>query len=462
MKVVLALAVLAFLAVGAYGTAQLNGLFGTTNQVTLTSSSKNTAGGWAMNGVTSDSTYAGDLSGGALHFTFNLTYTGNLPADSSGNPSAWVTFSQAPYGTGLTVGGCSTAFTGYPVSGFSALMIGGHLYYKAQVSPIFTTNAASVTATITAVYPTTQTVATGTFTFAVTNAYVPPATPAGGSPAIAVWSTPATATTTTIGTQVNITGAVPGIYSVVAYYVATTGNQGVAWVTGSSITVDVGATTGSTTPNNWSDLTAYIGSWCGDIFSGSSMGASVGYTANVVLSLRSVTIVAPVVAGSARSYFNGGAAAFAGSNSVTVTDGDADKTPPTCTSALFATPLDVATADTPIPNKVLTLICTDETALLTAGAFVRAVAAGITYDYAADDGTTNLTPEVYIPLHYDGTISVLGVWAMDTNGNAVVYGSCLADTAQTICGGSGGGSSSSAVVASISLVIALILAVLAL
>jgi hypothetical protein len=205
------------------------------------------------------------------------------------------------------------------------------------------------------------------------------------------------------------------------------------------------------------------GSWCGNVFVGQTLGSS--WTAGVTLTLRSVTIVATDIDDGDVSVSYAGNAAPFNSAQVRITDGSTDNTPPTCDSALFATPLAVPTAGLPPPTRVVTISCTDGTGsgLDVTGVFFHAQSTGgLVYESSQQSSVASSTFTYTVPLHYDGTVSIKGVWAIDNNGNAVVYGNCIYGVADTICGGNTGASASSAVVASISLVIALILAVLAL
>jgi hypothetical protein len=451
MKVVLAIAVLACLAVGAFGTASFQGAL-SVDGLTLTSSSLNTATNWGISGVMNDASFQGDGNGGDLHVEVNATFTGVLKPGVY--PSAEVTFSPASYTA--RGGGCNVAATQslFPVVNGNVVTYSGDL-------PLIFTATGSVTATVNLYFPPGTLLATRAFTFNVVNpVYVPPT--AGLTPTVSSWSLLASApNVNSVGANVTIAGAAVGTYTVAAYFLANSGNQGVAWVTACAIVIGSG-TTGSCTVDDFSTLTPYIGSWCGDVFSGFP-AAAVDYTANVALTLRSVTVGTNSFAPGPQVSYNGNNAAFAGGTSLTVVSGDTDTVAPTCSSAAFTPPLAINTADADITN-VITLVCADTggSNLQYTGVFVRAEASGLVYEFAAGPGATLLTPVLDVPLHYSGTVNVVGVWAMDGDGNAVVYGRCVNGSPQTICGSSGASSDSSAVVASISLVIALILAVLAL
>jgi len=454
MKVVLAFS-LAFLAV-VYGTASFQGLFSTVNQLTLTSSAKNTADGWAIAGLVADSTYKGDNSGNDLKVTFNATYTGTLSQNTA--PFAIITYSgQTPYSQ-ITGGTCALnqADSASPILIDAA---NSRIMYEATLSPYFTSTT-SVTGTVQLQFPPGSNQGSpATFTFAVTNPYVPAS---GLTPTALSFSIASTfGTTNDVAANITIGNTVTASYSVSLYF-AGADPSGVVWATSCTIPdtvaasgTAIGGTCGSDA-NRWTDLTPLVGSWCGNAFFGSS-ATGITLPKNTMLTLKSVAIGKS----GGSNAFSGSSAPFGG-NSFSVTAGGTDVTPPTCTSALFTLPLAVSTANAPVTNGV-TAICTDETGgsgIYTGGIFARAVSGSITYDFAADGVFPAQTIDV--PLHYDGTVSILGVWAMDNDGNAVVYGSCAPGSASSVCGGSGGGSGSSAVVASISLVIALIMAVLAL
>lgn len=458
MKVVLAFS-LAFLAV-VYGTASFQGLFSTTNQLTLTSTAKNSADGWAIVGLTVDSTYKGDNSGSDLHVKFNATYTGTLAQNLA--PLAVITYSgQTPY-TGAGGATCSQA----TADSASPVLIDGTnhaIMYQGDLSPYFT-GTATVTLTVQLQFPPTQNQgASQSATFTVTSPYVPAT---GITPTAVSFALASTfGATDDVAANITISNTVATPYTVQLVFTGAS-PQGVAYITSCYIMDTVaaappaiGGTCGSDA-NRWSDLAAYTGSWCGDAFQAESHLVGLTYPKNTQLTLRSVTIAK---SGGGSNSLSGGSSPFGG-NSFMITTGGTDNTAPTCTSALFTAPLAITTANTDITNTV-TVLCTDETGgsgILTGGVFVRAVAGSLTYDFAADGGVFP-APSVDVPLHYDGTVSILGVWAMDNSGNTAVYGSCAAGYApDTICGGSGGSSGSSAVIASISLVIVLILAVLAL
>jgi len=459
MKVVLALA-LAFLAIGAYGTALFNGALSdpNVNMLTLTSGAadQNTATNWGFALISNSATFQGDDDLNSLHLIFNATFTGQLPRDGSGFPLGIVSFSRQAYN--WYPNGCDTLNAennGFYITSATLDNTGNFLQYETYLDPYFTT-AGATTGTVTLYYPPGTQVAQGTFDFTVAAPLY--TAEAGSSPTVSAWSIlPQRASIYEAGANITIANAAPGTYYATVYYTATTGNQGVAWGHECRIDVAGGATTGSCTDHDFGYLRPYIGSWCGLNFNGGSTG--VDMTANLDLQLAGVEIYQSNSGVSVG--FSGGDGAFNSGRNMKIVTGDADILPPTCTTALFDTPLAVTTANSPI-SKTLTITCTDAgVGTYLFGAYIRAQSGSLTYDSSVG-GSVNNAISVGVPLHYSGSLSVIGVWCMDDNGNTVVYGSCDSTQYGTVCGGSGSGSGSSAVVASISLVIALILAVLAL
>jgi len=135
--------------------------------------------------------------------------------------------------------------------------------------------------------------------------------------------------------------------------------------------------------------------------------------------------------------------------SVQINTASADITAPTCT-VLTVAPTTVTTVDTSAPVTV-TLTCADETGgsgLWLAGFFGTAsVTSGTPYSFAVSHSVAG-TYVTGVPPYVTGTLSVVGVWAIDNAGNAALYGSCGSTTGyDTVCGGGGGGSSSASTVA---------------
>jgi len=137
--------------------------------------------------------------------------------------------------------------------------------------------------------------------------------------------------------------------------------------------------------------------------------------------------------------------------SVTISTGSTDVTAPTCT-AVTVSPTTISTVAAPV-SVTITVICGDETGgsgLWTSGYFATASitngnAGSVSLSDTVDPNTHTTTQP--IGPYVSGSITVVGVFAIDNAGNAALYGSCGGNTGFDTLGCSGGGSSSASTVA---------------
>jgi len=300
------------------------------------------------------------------------------------------------------------------------------------------TATGSYTATITLyVYGVSQTSAT--FTFTVATAYT---TPTMITPTFSAFDLPASSNTTTPAITATMTAGTFDAASAYTAGVYLTGAapQGVAWGTI--------AFNSAGNFDSWSPLTPVIGRWCGQAFlpySGVSLTSGYSLPQGLTITTGGATIRKTAV--SASNSFT----SLPGNNNFMTTAGTVDTTPPACTAANFAQ-TSIPTGTTPGVTVVVTVTCTGAQYM---AAIVRATSGSIHDDALVANGVGYT-----VPLFHTGTAEVIGVIAVDTAGNAVLYGSCgdLADSMGTLCGG--GGSSSSTVVASLAVVMMCIMTVL--
>jgi hypothetical protein len=200
-------------------------------------------------------------------------------------------------------------------------------------------------------------------------------------------------------------------------------------------------------------LAGTVGSWCGAQFLGVFpviSAAQAQFPQSTPASIAGVTLTR--TGGGSNSF-----ASTTGNQAFTANTGSVDTTAPTCTVAGL-TPATLATQTATTVTVATT--CTDGTGVGIAfqGVVARATATtgGIYQDFVALNGGT-----FNVPQFQAGSVSIIGVLAIDYSGNGVVYGGCgdYSNPLATLCGGS---SSSSTIVASFAVVIACILAVLSL
>jgi len=426
----------------------LGSITGTSGKLTVTGQTDNTAG-WDITNVVSQG--GTDYIADGLHaFTlnFNVTYTGTLPAAAlnywfatlsiTGPGSAPVSAAGgtctppgAPSGTVFAVG-----------SSFNKDLYAGVAQYMGPIALQLTATGA-YTGTI-ALYTYGIQRDTANFAFTVGTAFV-----------AATKVTP-TLSTFTVGAAANGSASTPTIAAVLTAAEINAGDSwagrvnfangaspsGVAWYTQS------GSTTTGTLPA-FGPLSASVGYWCGNRFSSQLPLSAPTFPASTAINVQSVTLtrVAP-----SPSYSN----SITQTGTFTSTSGSADTVAPACTAAAFA-----ATTITTQPGTStvgVTTTCTDNTALAYSGAFIR----GTSPIGHADTSVVN-GGNYNVPLFQTGEANIIGVWAIDQTGNAVVYGDCgdNGNSWATMCGG-GGGSGSSALVASFAVVMMCIAAVLAL
>jgi len=201
--------------------------------------------------------------------------------------------------------------------------------------------------------------------------------------------------------------------------------------------------------NAFDKLQPAVGRWCGSAFL--QTYASETYLSSSLYTLpQGLTIttggatIAKFLVGASNSF-----TALPGNNDFVTTTGTMDNTAPTCTAANFAQ-TSISTGTTGV-NVAVSVTCTGAQF---SAAIVRAASGGIHKDSLVTSGSNYA-----VPLLHTGSADIIGVVAIDSSGNAVVYGSCgdYASGLATLCGG---GSASSTVVASLAVVMMCIVIVL--
>jgi len=134
--------------------------------------------------------------------------------------------------------------------------------------------------------------------------------------------------------------------------------------------------------------------------------------------------------------------------SVKISTGSSDVTAPTCT-AVTVSPTTLATGATG-GTVTVTVTCADESGgsgLWTSGYFAVATPTNgnISPFPIAGGVVANVHTQQIIP-YVSGTVTIVGVWAIDNAGNAALYGSCGGNTGFDSLGCAGGGSSSASTV----------------
>jgi len=127
-------------------------------------------------------------------------------------------------------------------------------------------------------------------------------------------------------------------------------------------------------------------------------------------------------------------------SSITLTEGTTDVTAPTCTAAYLGQTTLTATASATTVNYTVT--CAASTGSVDSGIIVQTTGpiGGPYYTLytASSVASANL---ISVSGFADATVSIIGVWALDTAGNAVLYGSCGGLVGyDTLCGTLGGSS----------------------
>jgi len=155
-------------------------------------------------------------------------------------------------------------------------------------------------------------------------------------------------------------------------------------------------------------------------------------------------IVSPRYTAFQESFFTGGL-----TNSVTFNVGSTDVTPPTCSVATL-TPASINTVNVDV-TATLTVTCADTggSNLWIKGAFVQAtVTTGQPFTYIFPFAFTTPTTTLSVFPYVSGSMSIIGVFAVDNAGNSVLYGGCgnAAGYDSVGCAGAGGGSSSASTV----------------
>jgi len=141
--------------------------------------------------------------------------------------------------------------------------------------------------------------------------------------------------------------------------------------------------------------------------------------------------------------------------------GTADTTSPTCTVASIA-PIAVTTDETDT-SSTLTLTCSDAgSGIWLKGAFAQtALTTGSLASTTVSFVTSSATTSIYVPAYISGTLTIIGVFAVDNAGNAALYGSCGSIQGFDSIGCAGGGSSDASSV-TVSLFAMVLLAIFAL
>jgi len=263
----------------------------------------------------------------------------------------------------------------------------------------------------------------------------------------------------TLPIQINMTltpsTIVAGSYSNTVIFTASD-PQGVVWRTQCT------TTTGVCGSDQWSDPVWMMGAFtCPNVFASSSVASGQGFQKDTPLNVGSIIIgLSP---NSGQSFF--GPSAVSGNTNLVVHSGTNDHTAPSCSSAVWST--NTVNVDT-TTSVTFTPTCTDNSGgvgLNHVGVFYRLTRGTYTLDLEKGvDAISVLDIAVPTPAHYSGTIDVLGFYAIDEAGNAVLYGSCggQAQYWTSLCGG-GSSSAALALVASFySLVIVVAAASLAL
>jgi hypothetical protein len=223
--------------------------------------------------------------------------------------------------------------------------------------------------------------------------------------------------------------------------VGTTGTTGKATFTGSAstLTVSVGGVVGS----NFYSILAFP-------------SASSLLPKNAALPVSAVVI--EDFGAVAKSTYQNEGTVGALQSAVTFSVGTTDVTAPTC-SSVSITPATLTTYGLGNPAQTFqaAVTCVDETG--GSGLFATGVIANIVSGSSTQTVSLQTAASTTVPNYVSGTVSVIGVYAIDNAGNAALYGSCGSATVPGICGG--GSSSSSTVAASLLLIAALALALLA-
>jgi hypothetical protein len=310
------------------------------------------------------------------------------------------------------------------------------------------TQSGAYTGTI-ALYVFGQQQATGTFNFQSTGAAT---IPTGLVPTLATFTLPASQNTTSPDIVATLTPAT--INAGDNYRTSVSFNapspSGVVWSTNAA------STTGAYTADQWSNLSPAVGYWCGNQFVSTIPISPNTFPQNSAITVGGITITHTAIPVGSNSV-----TAPAGNAQFTSTVGSNDVATPVCTSASFgATTVNSATTN----SITVTTVCADSGAgLSSSGVFIRATAnAGFHFDFIQSTSGSPQTGSWSVPKFQAGTAEIIGVYAVDQAGNAIVYGSCgdLSSSYSSLCGG--GGSGSSALVASFAVVVMCILAVLAL
>jgi hypothetical protein len=212
-----------------------------------------------------------------------------------------------------------------------------------------------------------------------------------------------------------------------------------------------------------------------DFNDGTSISLSIGGTVNgmwTAAATNSATDLVPTGATFALSaavseqggrgtwYSEGTVGAF--QSSVVLTPaGTADVTAPVCTVVTIA-PI-TATTDFDVATATLTITCSDTggSGVWIKGAFAQtALTTGTQSSETVSFVFTGASSTVQIPPYISGTLTVIGVFAVDNSGNAALYGSCGSISGYDSLGCGGGSSDASSV--AVSLFAMVVLAIFAL
>jgi hypothetical protein len=203
--------------------------------------------------------------------------------------------------------------------------------------------------------------------------------------------------------------------------------------------------------NGGTSLNANIGGLIGGVWSATESSASID---TEIPTGATFALSAQVIEQSFRgTYYNEATIGALQSSATLNVGGTADTTAPTCTVVTIAP--DTITSDINFVTSTLTITCGDGTGT---GVWIKGAFATVSVTTGnggsqtiALQGFSTATSLIGVPPYISGSLTIIGVWAVDNSGNAALYGSCggVSGYDSLGCTPAGGSSSASSVTVSL-------------